>query len=225
MRWTKGLPNAPVMKLMVHAPSRKLRAATFGRGVWERSLDGGCTDYFLYLRDNLVDSGTYAESGRPFPHPYVAGEFCYHWQSQDIVVDSTTQTPALVTSPMELYDKVVHVGAQRGANRVYVMVHNKGPFAVTSVEVRAFFAPASMGLPPFPAGLLANPFGWNPVGASVWMPVSMTFFPIARIEPGNDATRFMEFHHSSDGTAAFVSARVCDEHTRSFRHRRTYASR
>jgi hypothetical protein len=166
--------------------------------VWERSLDGGCTDYFLYLRDNLVDSGR-TPSPDAVPHPYVAGEFCYHWQSQDIVVDSTMQTPALVTSPMELYDKVVHVGAQRGANRVYVMVHNKGPFAVTDVEVRAFFAPASMGLPPFPAGLLANPFGWNPVGTSVWKPVSMTSFPIGRIEPGT--TRLASWNFTIPATA------------------------
>lgn len=195
----QGLPNSPVIKLMVHAPSRKLRAATHGRGVWERSLDNiGCSDYFLYLRDNLVDSGR-TPSPDAVPHPYVPGEFCYHWQSQDIIVDSTMQTPALVTSPMELYDKVVHVGGQRGANRVYVLVHNKGPFAVTNVEVRAFFAPASMGLPPFPAGLLANPFGWNPGGPSVWTPVSMTSFPIARIEPGT--TRLASWNFTIPATA------------------------
>jgi hypothetical protein len=195
----QGLPNAPVMKLAIHAPSRKLRAATHGRGVWERTLDGiGCTDYFLYLRDNLVDSG-HTPSPDHVAHPYVPGELCRHWQSQDIVVDSVMQTPSLVTSPMELYDNVVHVGAQRGANRIYVLVHNKGPFAVTDVSVRVFFAPASMGLPPLPAGLLADPFGWNPAGPAVVTPISVTSFPVGRIEPGT--TRLASWNFTIPMTA------------------------
>src|SRR4029434_5511488 len=56
-----------------------------------------------------------------------------------------------------------------------------------------------MGLPPFPAALLANPFGWNPVGTSVWTPVSMTSFPIDRIEPGT--TRLASWHFSMPATA------------------------
>src|SRR4030095_8856543 len=79
------------------------------------------------------------------------------------------------------------------------MAHNKVPLAVTDVEVRAFFAPPSMGRPPFPAGLLANPFGWNPVGTSVWKPVSMTSFPIGRIEPGT--TRLASWNFTISATA------------------------
>lgn len=193
--WTaidQGLANAPVIKLLVHAPSRKLRAATHGRGVWERPLDPiGCTDTFLYLRDNVVDAGR-TPSPDHVPHPYIAGEFVRHWQSVDIVVDPLTQTPSLVTSPMELYDNVVHLGGRRGANRVYVTLHNKGPFAVTSARVRVFFAPASMGLAPLPAGLLADPFGWNPAGASVWTPISIFAANVGRIEPGT--TRLASWH-------------------------------
>lgn len=180
----QGLANAPVIKLLIHAPSRKLRAATHGRGVWERPLDPiGCTDTFLYLRDNVVDAGR-TPSPDHVPHPYIAGEFVRHWQSVDIVVDPMAQTPALVTSPMELYDNVVHLGGRRGANRIYVTLHNKGPFAVNNARVRVFFAPASMGLAPLPAGLLANPFGWNPAGASVWTPISISAANVGRIEPG-----------------------------------------
>lgn len=185
----EGLPNAPVNKLVVHAPSRKLRAATFGRGVWERSLDGVCSDYFLYVRDNLVDSGT-----QPSPdfvaHPYLAGEWCFHWQSPDIIVDSTHQTPAVVTSPIDLADHVDHDGAHRGSNRIYVTVHNKGPFAVTNVRVRVYFAAASGGLPPFPAGLLGNPFTWTPGGPVAWNPVGAAF-TIGEIPPGT--TRLAHF--------------------------------
>lgn len=180
----QGLANAPVIKLLIHAPSRKLRAATHGRGVWERPLDPiGCTDTFLYLRDHVADAGR-TPSPDHVPHPYVAGEFVRHWQSVDIVVDPVAQTPALVTSPMELYDNVVHLGGRRGANRIYVTLHNKGPFAVNNARVRAFFAPASMGLAPLPAGLLADPFGWNPAGTSVWTPISIAAANVGRIEPG-----------------------------------------
>lgn len=178
----EGLPNVAINKLMIHQPSRMLRAATYGRGAWERSLDGPCSDYFLYLRDNLVDAGR-TPSPDGVPHPYVAGENCYHWQSPDIVVDSTSQTPSAVTSAIELYDKVEHDGAHRGVNRVYVTLHNKGPFAVTNARVRAFFAAASAGLPAFPAGLLADPFSWIPSGASAWNPVG-TVFAAGTLPPG-----------------------------------------
>lgn len=118
------------------------------------------------------------------PHPYIAGELVRHWQSVDIVVDPVMQTPSLVTTPMELYDNIVHLGGRRGANRIYVTLHNKAPFAVNNARVRVFFAPASMGLAPLPAGLLADPFGWNPSGASVWMPISISAANVGRIEPG-----------------------------------------
>ena len=189
----QGLANAPVWKLAIHAPSRKLRAATYGRGVWERSLDNvDCTDHFLYLRDNLVDSGR-TPSPDNVPHPYIAGELCHRWQSPDIVVDPFAQTTSLVTSPIEIYDGVANLGAKRGANRVYVLVNNKGPFAVTSVAVRVFFAPASMGLPPFPMGLLNDPFTWNPPGSTSWTPIAPAAFMIARIEPGTTRLASWDF--------------------------------
>lgn len=184
--WDQGLPNAPVIKLMVHAPSRKVRAATYGRGLWERSLDDvGCSDHFLYLRDHIADAG-HSPTANGVPHPYVRGQRCWHWQSEDILVDPAPfQTPNLVTSPTELAARVVHRGGQRGANHIYVTVHNKGPFAVTRVKVRAFFGPASAGLPAFPSGLLGNPFGWTsgPGVQSDWTPVGAAF-DIPRLEAG-----------------------------------------
>jgi len=196
-RWNpmdEGLPNSPVFKLLIHDPSRKIRAATFGRGAWERSLDAiSCPDYFLYFRDNLTDSGS-TPSPDGVPHPYIRGELCWHWQSEDIIVDPARQTPSVVTTPTDLYDKVVHLGGRRGANRVYVTVHNKGPFAVTGVRVRAFFAGAAGGLPAFPPGMLANPFSWSPgTGTSAWNPVGMAAFPIGRIEPGTTRLAYWEF--------------------------------
>jgi hypothetical protein len=188
----QGLPNAPIIKLAIHQASRKIRAATYGRGMWERSLDAlSCPDYFLYMRTHIANSGN-----RPaldgVAHPYVSGAQCWHWQSPDIVVDYSNQTAAIVTDPLTLIDNVVHLGARRGVNRVYVNVHNKGPFAVTNVQVRAFFAPAAGGLPPFPAGLLTNPFTWMPGGVVAWNPVGASF-PISRIEPGTTRVAYWEF--------------------------------
>ena len=198
-RWNpmdEGLPNSPVFKLLIHDPSRKIRAATHGRGAWERSLDAlSCPDHFLYFRDNLTDSGT-IPSLDGVPHPYIRGELCWHWQSEDIIVDPSIQTPSVVTTPTELYDKIVHLGARRGANRVYVTVHNKGPFAVTGVLIRAFFAGAVGGiLPEFPPGMLADPFSWNPRPGttSPWNPVSTAAFPIGPIEPGTTRLAYWEF--------------------------------
>ncbi|MGA8259554.1 MAG: hypothetical protein WB783_05000 [Arenicellales bacterium] len=179
----QGLPNAAVMLLRIHGPSRMLRAGTFGRGVWERHLDpAACTDHFLYMRSHLADAGA-----EPAPdgvtHPYLPGYRCWHWQSPDIIVDPAMQTPSAVTNAMELYNRVQHYGGRRGSNRVYVTVHNKGPFTVTNVKVRVFFAMLSGGLPAFPAGLLANPFNWVPSGVSDWNPVGAAF-SIGTIGPG-----------------------------------------
>jgi hypothetical protein len=124
-------------------------------------------------------------------HPYLPAERCWHWQSEDIIVDAFAQTPSMVTSPMALYDTVHHLGARRGANRVYVTVHNKGPFTVTNVRVRAYFAAASAGLPAFPAGLVADPFSFSPGAASPWAAVGPAF-DISRVEPGTTRLAYWE---------------------------------
>jgi photosystem II stability/assembly factor-like uncharacterized protein len=40
VHYMKGLPNVPVQELEIHYPSNRLRAATFGRGLWETNLYG-----------------------------------------------------------------------------------------------------------------------------------------------------------------------------------------
>lgn len=39
--WSNGLPNTVVTDLAYYPPGRKIRAATYGRGLWECSIDGG----------------------------------------------------------------------------------------------------------------------------------------------------------------------------------------
>jgi hypothetical protein len=180
----QGLPNAPVTLLRIHAPSRKLRAATYGRGLWERQLDpGNCSDYFLYMRKHIADAGSQpAADGTP--HPYYQGHLCWHWQSPDIIVDSTVTSASPPTDPLKLYDEVTHVGARREQNnRVYVQFHNKGPFTVLNARVRVFFASASAGLPPLPAKLLEDPFSWTPGATDDWNHVGPTVI-VGNMGPG-----------------------------------------
>ena len=63
-----GLPNVDVYDLKLHAPTRLLRAATHGRGLWEYQLDGaGTADVRLVIRDHVMDTGrqTPSPSGLP----------------------------------------------------------------------------------------------------------------------------------------------------------------
>lgn len=183
MPFDRGLPNAPVMVMKIHEASRKLRVATYGRGLWEFNLNpAACSDYFLYMRNHIADAGA-EPAADGVAHPYRAGYLCWHWQSPDIIVDPANQTLMPVSTALELADKVLHYGGRRGTNRVYITVHNKGPFRITNVRVRVFFASASGGLPAFPAGLLTNPFTWMPVGAVAWNPVGASV-SIPSIEPG-----------------------------------------
>jgi hypothetical protein len=56
--FSDGLPNVAVYDLKLHAPTRLLRAATHGRGLWERQLDGaGVADVRLLIRDHVMDTG------------------------------------------------------------------------------------------------------------------------------------------------------------------------
>lgn len=188
----EGLPNSPVFKLKIHSPSRKIRAATYGRGFWERQLDESfCSNQFLYMRKHIADAGS-EPAGEGVDHPFVEGYQCWHWESPDIVVDHIQQTPFIVTDPLTLGDNVVHSGAGKGLNRIYVRVHNKGPFAVNNVQVRAYFAGASAGLPEFPTGMINNPFSFIPTEPSDWNPVGDTF-TISRIEAGTTKLAYWEF--------------------------------
>ena len=54
--YANGLPEAAVIDLAVHAPTRLLRAALRGRGVWELALDGVEQGPEVYLRAHAYDT-------------------------------------------------------------------------------------------------------------------------------------------------------------------------
>jgi hypothetical protein len=185
--WDQGLPNVAVFDLQIHGPRRLLRAGTHGRSVWERPIDSAsCAPVDLYMRDNILDSGRVQptpEAAHPFDPTLWAG----HWQSEDIKVDGPEpafQTPSPVTSYVD-FASLQHRRARRNrTNRFYVQVHNRGVNVAHNVQVRAFFAPTSPGLPPLPADFWTGgrPFSGTPSGPN-WTPVGPTR-TLGALEPG-----------------------------------------
>lgn len=189
--WDEGLPNAAVFDLSIHNPSRLLRAATHGRSIWERKIDAlSCPMVDLYMRDNIIDSGRVQPTPEGVLHPLDSTIWVGHWQSEDIKVDGpepTFQTPSPISDYIA-FTTLQHRTARRNlTNRFYVQVNNRGINTATNVQVRAFFAPASGGLPTLPADFWSagKPFTGTPSGPN-WTPVGPTI-NLGNLQPGDPA--------------------------------------
>ncbi len=186
--WDQGLPNVVVTDLVIQGPRRLLRAATYGRSIWERPIESGfCPPVDLYIRDSILDSGRVQPSPSDHPHPFTPSTKVYWWQSPDIKVDAKEpgyQTPEPITDFVAYESHFNHRTAKRNSeNRFYVQVHNRGPKKATNVQVRAFFARASAGLPKLPADFWSggSPFKKDP-SATDWKPIGPTKI-ISELEP------------------------------------------
>jgi hypothetical protein len=213
--WDQGLPNSPVYALAIHGPSRLIRAATYGRGIWERPIDlvpQLMVD--IYMRDDILDDGR-GPAPAGVPHPFSPSNLVWWWQSEDVKVDAPPfQTPAPVTDDVALANQVVHQNPQRGAtNRFYAQLHNRGPLAATNIQVRAFFADASLGLPNLPADFWNSPkpFGGNPSAVN-WTPIGPAATP-PDLEAGHTAV--VNWEWTVPATAAqhscLLVVATCDE--------------
>ena len=162
------MPLALVNQLMVVPGSNRLRAATFGRGVWDVDLTtgpGAQPAVRLYIRQNIIEDGrTYPRSlpallrDDPRLGPAVAGMDFGH--AFDIRVDAP---------PYQFFDDRVdgvefdeRLGADTLVplvrNNVYVQVHNSGHTGVDNVEVHLYFMAAGAALPdPPPVPAVAQP--------------------------------------------------------------------
>ena len=88
--WSEGLPDAGVMDLALHGPKRILRAATHGRGVWERALGAGdARPVELVVRSTQLDSGRFAALDG-LADPTAPGQSVRIWNGPDIKVDAPT---------------------------------------------------------------------------------------------------------------------------------------
>jgi photosystem II stability/assembly factor-like uncharacterized protein len=188
-QFSQGLPNCAVFDLQLHQPTRLLRAATHGRGLWERRLDFTVgTDVDLFFRDHLMATGRRVPASpdtAAFEDPlqYVSlGDQLWWWQCADIKVDAieggSYQMPVAAVDYAAYESKLQHRNAQRGrVNQVYVQVHNRGIASGANVTVKLLYANASAGLPPLPPDFWtafpadsANTSVWHPIGTAKVIP-------------------------------------------------------
>ena len=162
--FSQGLPDAAVTDLLLHNPRRLLRAATHGRGVYERTLpDTPKQGVELYVRSTQLDQGRFA-AANGLPDPTAQGQMVYFWRGPDIKLDTPNamgqyQFPLTGTIDFlqfvdTLTDDFQNVATHATANiitRVYVQVHNRGVTPANNVRVMLLLANASAGLPPLPA--------------------------------------------------------------------------
>jgi hypothetical protein len=101
--WSNGLPEATVLDLKAHGPTRRLRASLHGRGIWEFDLAGGPgASPDVYVRMNGADSGRHLPAARAAAHPYLPARTVNWTMSPDIKVRRTgtaAQAPPAFVAP------------------------------------------------------------------------------------------------------------------------------
>jgi hypothetical protein len=136
----------------------------------------------LYLRDCILDTGRVQPTLAYQPDPLDPTQLVSWWESVDVKVDAEEGAPPAFQTPSPVGDYVsfeaalVHRNPQRGkSNRFYVQVHNRGINSATNVQVRAFFADASLGLPNLPSDFWSagKPFLGTPSGTD-WTSIGPT---------------------------------------------------
>jgi hypothetical protein len=179
--FSHGLPDASVMDLTLHNPRRLLRAATHGRGVWERTLpDTPKQGIELYVRDTQLDQGRFA-TVNGLPDPTAMGQTVRHWAGPDIKLDTPDtmgqyQFPLTGTIDFHQFVDILSDDARNVAThatatlitRVYVQVHNRGVLPANGVRVMLLLANASAGLPALPAGYWINVQNGTPINTANW---------------------------------------------------------
>jgi hypothetical protein len=181
-----GLPDAAVLDLGIHQPSRLLRAALHGRGVYEYKLDPPTPpDVELYIRDTTLDLGRAPTvDGLADPAQWPIAQVL-HWESVNIKVDVPTpagyQTPTNQIDFYQFNDQIVDgsggVATMDPAtgtvtNRVYVEVHNRGISVAPAVQVMLLMTDASLSLT-LPAGYTTNVQTGTAITTPPWQTVGI----------------------------------------------------
>jgi hypothetical protein len=181
-----GLPDAAVLDLQIHQPSRLLRAALYGRGVYQYELDQLNPDELVYIRDTTYDLGR---------GPMVSGLDDYatwpvaqtvNWESVNIKIDVPTtagyQTPTPNIDFFTFVDRIVDGGGavatldpSQGTvtNRVYVEVHNRGITPVTNVSVMLLVTQPSVAWADLPSNYNLSVQTSTPISTSDWETVGI----------------------------------------------------
>lgn len=199
----EGLPEAPVLDLAIFPPknitdaagnnvsndTNLLRAATHGRGVYERVLMNpnpparNSQSVLLYVRANILDRGLY-DVQTAIPNPIADGNVTYY-DGPDIKVvapaPGSTVFPSKASITFTEFTALTDQSASLKVNRparVYAQVHNRGPWPGTQVKVTfAFRASVAGALPTavgdLPAGYVATVQGGGLVAGDNWSTISV----------------------------------------------------
>jgi hypothetical protein len=163
---SKGLPDAAVMDLRIHSTHHLLRAATFGRGVFELPLDDSTSpNVILYLRSTLLDRGLYPTQDN-LPDPTQPGEVVNHRNSPDLKLslpDNNGNFPLPTAINFEQFNNQLpdplpeDTTIDQPQVRVYVKVHNRGPKPANGVGVMLLGTPVTDDkLSPLPQGFAGD---------------------------------------------------------------------
>ena len=137
-----GLPNVVISDLALNSTSDILRASTYGRGMFEIQLKSKCLDVDLYIRDNKLDTGEIIPSPSNVLDPTLPGITLHWWESADIKIDSHPYYPLDslfdgIEFDLSIYEDVIRNDPSHpNPNRLYVQVHNRGPFPAHNVKVK-----------------------------------------------------------------------------------------
>jgi hypothetical protein len=192
--FSEGLPDAGVTDLLLHNPRRLLRAATHGRGVYERTLpDTPKQGVELYVRSTQLDQGR-SVAINDLPDPTAQGQVVKFWRGPDIKLDTpdaTGQYQFPLTGTIDflqfvdtLTDDFQNVATHATANiftRVYVQIHNRGVTPADNVRVMLLLANASAGLPPLPAGFDVNVRNGLSISTANWQTVGFATLSDVRV--------------------------------------------
>ena len=190
---SSGLPDVAVMDLKI-LPSRKngttvirpplLRAATQGRGVWERTLDtANKHGVELFVRDTLLDTGRFITPNTASDPTDNTPGTLNHNASISIKIDTPNSAGLYQFSPNldrslsfseytdELEDRSTTVATHNDAvitSKVYVQVHNRGVLAADSVRVTLLLSPVN-GRTDLPLNYHTEIQAGNPVNGDSWV--------------------------------------------------------
>lgn len=224
-RFSDGLPQAAVITALRLHPSRRLRAATMGRSVWECALDELDRSVDIYVRDSVVDIGR-ADEGHPTPesaaHPFNPSDIAWT-DGIDIKLDTERRfLGGFASLGSEGYDGVVvdHLGFEeldsedprsRARSRVYVQVHNRGPDPVSSVQVRVYQArKGDTGYPPLPANFWGR-FPFDGFDTTSWTALD-TWATLSDVRPGTPrVARFDASFSGAGDTIGLLAVISCND--------------
>ncbi|MGK7915206.1 MAG: hypothetical protein AB4038_06605 [Prochloraceae cyanobacterium] len=205
--FSQGLPDTAVFDLLLHDGQRLLRAATHGRGVYERRLDTTTAQGVeLYVRDTQLDQGRFTTvNGRN--DPIAPGLQVQHWRGPDIKLDTPDAMGNYQFPPTDnidfyefvdkLSDDSRNVATHATATittRVYVQVHNRGITPANNVRVMLLLANASAGLPALPANYQINVQNGTPISTTHWQTVGTVSLDDVRV----GAPKIAAFNLTSD---------------------------